>query len=291
MSTYASTLQMVGGYYAADYSALFAPVGTYGQTFFEWAPFQTNEMGFNFKVCEQYTDDTMLYHDVRQYLDNLPAFAIQVPQFIVAKNVEQVYQIAHIRSEWWTMDPDNPIYDNDMAQGNDLRVIWSPVYYACSNITDEAIQALGPRCIALTSGYQGFSPYADPMTGFEMSYETRYGTKPTFAECKFYDALLLAAFAANYMEHRSDVDNLNDAIIAICTTDNLISGYAWSEMGMELYLSALEQGQLLGFKGASGPVQFDSECYTAALNTTYVNWVINGGRIYNQTYYSAKGNA
>ena len=60
---------------------------------------------------------------------------------------------------------------------------------------------------------------------------------------------------------------------------------------MELYLAALEQGLLLGFKGACGSVQFDSECYTAALNTTYVNWIINKGHLYHQSYYSTKGNA
>ena len=60
---------------------------------------------------------------------------------------------------------------------------------------------------------------------------------------------------------------------------------------MELYLAALERGELLGFKGASGPVQFDSECYTAALNTTYVNWIISDGHLYHQSYYSTQGNA
>ena len=139
------------------------------------------------------------------------------------------------------------------------------------------------------------------MTGFEISYEARFDTKPTFAECKFYDALLLAAFAGSYAEHHpkpgakaslSDLHAaINQAIIDICTTDNLISGHAWSQTGMELYLSALERGELLGFKGASGPVQFDSQCYTAALNTTYVNWMIRGGKIFHQSYYSTQGNA
>ena len=168
---------------------------------------------------------------------------------------------------------------------------WSPIYFVLSNLTDEGIAALGRYDALLVDNYEGYSPYADPMTGFEMSYEARYGTKPTFAECKFYDALLLSAFAANYMEHHQEVDNLNDAIIAITTTDNFLSGYAWSETGMELYLAALEQGQLIGFKGASGPVQFDKECYTAALNTTYVNWIINGERVQHQSYYSRSGNA
>ena len=297
LSTYSHSLYQKGyseAFDASTLSGLFAPAGTYGQTFVEWAPFQANELGFNFMVCEQYADDESFYQRIRRYYDEITGVfysTLFVPQFIVTENVEQIYQVARIRSEWWDIDPDDSDYGYETGLGYDLRVVWAPVYYICSNITDEAIQALGPRGIALTTGYQGFSPYADPMSGFEMSYEARYDTKPTFAECKFYDALLLAAFGANYMEHHSEVDNLNDAIIAICTTDYFLSGYAWSETGMEIYLSALEQGQLLGFKGASGPVQFDSECYTAALNTTYVNWIINNGHIYNQTYYSSKGSA
>ena len=297
VSLYANRLGMQGGtmFEGDSDGALFAPADSYGQTFVEWAPFLTAELGFNLRLCEQYDNNEALYQKMRQYLSSLPLFSLEMPQFVVARNIEQIYQIARMRSELWGMDPDDP--SEDERDGASLRVLWAPVYYACSNITDEAIAALGPRCMALTSGYQGFSPYADPMTGFEMSYETRYDTKPTFAECKFYDALLLAAFAANYMEHhsKSQTSNpnaqFNDAVVKICTTDNLLSGHAWNETGMELYLAALERGELLGFKGASGPVQFDSECYTAALNTTYVNWIIADGHLYHQSYYSTQGNA
>ena len=291
LGLYANYLGVRGGtvLYGEEFSGLFAPADTYGQTFVEWAPFQAAEVGINFIACEQYSSTPDLCDRVRNYLNSLPPLAFEVGHFVVAQNIDQIYQVARIRSEWWDIDPDDPTKDD--GAGAQLRVSWAPVYYACSDITEEGIKALGSRGVALTEGYQGFSPYADPMTGFEMSYETRYGTKPTFAECKFYDALLLAAFASSYMEHHPEVDNLNDAIIKICTTDNFINGYAWSETGMELYLAALEQGQLLGFKGASGPVQFDSECYTAALNTTYVNWLISKGRLYHQSYYSTQGGA
>lgn len=297
VSLYANRLSMQGGtmFEGESDGALFAPADNYGQTFVEWAPFLTTELGFNLRLCEQYENNEALYQKMRQYLSSLPMLSLEMPQFVVARNIKQIYQIARMRSELWGMDPDDP--SEDKRDGALLRVLWSPVYYACSNITDEAIAALGPRCMALTSGYQGFSPYADPMTGFEMSYETRYGTKPTFAECKFYDALLLSAFAANYMEHHPEAptsnpnSQFNDAVIKICTTENILSGHAWNETGMELYLAALERGELLGFKGASGPVQFDSQCYTAALNTTYVNWSITDGRLYHQSYYSTQGNA
>ena len=291
LSLYANYLGVRGGtiIWGEEFSGLFAPADTYGQTFVEWAPFQAAEVGINFIACEQYSSTPDLCDRVRSYLNSLPPLAFEVGHFVVAQNIDQIYQVARIRSEWWDIDPDDPTKDD--GAGAQLRVSWAPVYYACSDITEEGIKALGSRGVALTEGYQGFSPYADPMTGFEMSYETRYGTKPTFAECKFYDALLLAAFASSYMEHHPEVGSLNDAIIKICTTDNFINGYAWSETGMELYLAALEQGQLLGFKGASGPVQFDSECYTAALNTTYVNWLISKGRLYHQSYYSTQGGA
>ncbi len=289
MSIYAHYLSMNNGGVGArgSNSALFAPADTYGQTFIEWVPFHADELGIGFCLYEQYANDESLYQDYRQYLNELPGMGVEVAQFVVAQNVEQIYRLSRLRVEWMETDPDDPTYDEYL----DLLTFWAPVYYACANITEEAIAALGPRGIPLTNGYQGFSPYADPMTGFELSYETRYGTKPTFAECKFYDALLLAAFAASYMEHRPNVDDLNKAIIDICTTDNLLSGHAWSETGMELYLSTLEQGQLFGFKGASGPVQFDSQCYSAALNTTYVHWIFNDGHLYHLDYYSTDGNA
>ena len=291
VSLFANRLSMQGGtmFDGESDGALFAPADSYGQTFIEWAPFLTSELGFSLRLCDKYGDDDALYQRMDKYLSELPVLSLEMPQFVVAQNVNQIYQIARMRSTKWGMDPDDPSLDNSSSAF--IRVLWAPVYYACSNITEEAIAALGSRCVALTSGYQGFSPYADPMTGFEMSYETRFDTKPTFAECKFYDALLLAAFASSYMEHHKDVSNLNSAIIDICTTDNLISGHAWNETGMEIYLSALERGELLGFKGASGPVQFDSECYTASLNTTYVNWMITNGKIYHQSYYSTKGSA
>ncbi len=226
LGLYANYLGVRGGtvLYGEEFSGLFAPADTYGQTFVEWAPFQAAEVGINFIACEQYSSTPDLCDRVRSYLNSLPPLAFEVGHFVVAQNIDQIYQVARIRSEWWDIDPDDPTKDE--GAGAQLRVSWAPVYYACSDITEEGIKALGSRGVALTEGYQGFSPYADPMTGFEMSYETRYGTKPTFAECKFYDALLLAAFASSYMEHHPEVASLNDAIIKICTTDNFIRGYA-----------------------------------------------------------------
>ena len=305
LSMYAANIQR-GEMYAkfSDYSALFTPDDKFGQTFFEWGPFSATELGIGFKYNEKFSSPDMLTQKMKAYYDDISETfpSLTIPAFVVLERPEPLPQISRIQFQRLQgMDVIEELKERE-ADGEDifefsktllyyLMNTFSPVYFVLSNLTDEAIAAFDIYDRTIIELYEGFSPYADPMTGFEMSYEARYNTKPTFAECKFYDALLLSAFAANYMEHHQEVDNLNDAIIAITTTDNFLSGYAWSETGMELYLAALEQGQLIGFKGASGPVQFDKECYTAALNTTYVNWMIRNSHVYHSGYYSRTGNA
>ena len=309
LSKYASDIQRSYSYaYFSDYSALFTPDNKYGQTFFEWGPFSAAELGIGFRWNEQYSNSETLFQRIKAYYEDIQETfpSITIPAFVVVDNPADLPEISKIQYQRLGIDivEDLKAYEaagEDISSFSESTYHWivssfSPVYFVLSNLTDEAIAALDTYNRLIIDLYEGFSPYADPMTGFEMSYEARYGTKPTFAECKFYDALLLSAFAASYMEHQlstphSPLSTLNDAIIAITTTDNFLSGYAWSETGMELYLSALEQGQLIGFKGASGPVQFDSQCYTASLNTTYVNWIINGGRVQHMGYYSRSGNA
>ena len=58
---------------------------------------------------------------------------------------------------------------------------------------------------------------------------------------------------------------------------------------MELYLNALERGQLMDFKGASGDIRFDSETYTSSIHTTYVHWQIKDGKFTHQNYLSSDG--
>ncbi len=304
LSMYAANIQRDETYAKfSDYSALFTPDDKFGQTFFEWGPFSAAELGIGFKYNEQYSNPETLTQKMKAYYEDIKETfpSITIPAFVVVEKPACLPEISKIQYQRFGIDIVERLKEYE-AEGEDISVFGeseyhylvssiSPVFFVLSNLTDERIAAFDIYDRTIIDLFEGFSPYADPMTGFEMSYEARYKTKPTFAECKFYDALLLAAFAANYMEHHQEVENLNDAIIAITTTDNLLSGYAWSETGMELYLSALEQGQLIGFKGASGPVQFDSQCYTAALNTTYVNWVIKNSCVHHQGYYSRAGNA
>ena len=282
-------------------AALFSPDDSYGRTFFDWGPYQAEEMGIAFSHNDQYTDDADLHRRMKDYLDELeeqPAYSsFGNGTFCIIETTQQLYDIARLRMEWFGFDPDEPLEGEGKEEMQQIIEYWARTYFAFSNLTQESIDALGPKRADILQYYQGFSPYADPTTGFEKSYEVKFGTKPTFAECKFYDALMLAAFAASYMEHsttdtqqQTPNTRFNSAIIAITTPQTQqLSGAAWSTASMELYLSAMEQGRLMNFKGASGDISFDRETYTSSIHTTYVHWQIKDGRLTHPFYLSSDG--
>ena len=293
MSMYASFVKSLG--YELENStpaALFSPNNSYGRTFFDWGPYQAEEMGIPFSHNDQYSDDADLRRRMKDYLDELsklPGFgSLNIGSFCIIENIQQLYDVARVRMEWWDINPDEPM-EEGKEEMQQILEFWARTYFACSNLTQESLDALGQKETDILQYYQGFSPYADPTTGFEKSYEVKFGTKPTFAECKFYDALMLAAFAASYAEH-NPTEDVNKSIIAITTPQSQqLSSAAWSAMSMELYLNALERGQLMDFKGASGEIRFDSETYTSSIHTTYVHWQIKDGKLTHRNYLSSDG--
>ena len=85
--------------------------------------------------------------------------------------------------------------------------------------------------------------------------------------------------------------SFNQAIIAITSGSAAapMGGSAWDATAMEIYLSALERGQLLHFIGASGEIAFDRDTYTAATTTTYVRWQITDDQIVHRQYFGTTG--
>ena len=275
-------------------AALFAPNDSYGRTFYDWGPYQAEEMGIRFSHNDMYTSDADLRQRMKAYYDELDQLShfssVFTGNFCVIETTQQLLDMARLRMEWWGEDPDEPFPEEDKNEMQETLEGWARIWFAFSNLTQESLDALGPQALDVLQYYQGFSPYADPTTGFEKSYEVKFGNKPTFAECKFYDALMLAAFAASYAEHHADVTDINQAIIDITTPHaEQLRSAAWSQTSMELYLSALEQGQLMDFKGASGEIRFDNETYTSAIHTTYVHWQIHDGKIQHRNYLSSDG--
>ncbi len=288
-------------------AAIFAPDDAYGKTFSYWAPFYALQDNIDLCRNQQYTSTEQLVallNDYRPTIKDNTNSSI----FCVAETIEQVYAVARAnRLGFFTesgvahmlpdSDPDDPANDAYWNVTNN----WYNTYFAFSGLSEESLAALDSRAIATLKGHTGFSPYADPSTGFELSYKMRYDQLPTFAECKFYDALMLVAFAACYLEHNpaADANNhlttlnsqLNQAIVALnAASEPAPMGDAtWNATAMESYLKAMERGQLHHFIGASGEVSFDPDTYTATTTTTYVQWQIMDGKILHRRYFGNTG--
>ncbi len=284
---------------------LFAPDNVQGQTFNYWAPFYAEEDEMTLLCNELYSSSEDLIARIetqRAKLQNQSG-NMSTATFCVATTAQQLYDVARTNRKWVLNDPDlsstfkstdpeDPVNDNWWQL---FRASFMP-YFAFTDLSEEGIAALGPRAGAMLQGYEGFSPYADPATGFELSYGERFGALPTFAECKFYDALLLAAFAACYVEHHpkeGDANaHFNDAIVTITSvTDPALEASAWNITPMQVYLMAMERGHLYHFLGASGDIRFDADTYTTATTTTYLYWQLMDGKICHRSYFSSKGGA
>ena len=310
MSSYAALCQVSQDRPSVD-AHLLAPANSYGQTFTYWAPFFAESYGIDLIDNEQYRNDEELFEHIHSLIytdDESAASTLISGSFTVIESVRQLYDVALLRrklifdrlnfADSYPVTYDDPSMD---AYWEIFKTSYG-TWFALNNLSEEKIEALGERAYRILQGYQGFSPYADPTTGFELSYENRFGVKPVFAECKFYDALMLSAFATCYIEHHPTAaanfshftlhSSLNDAIVKITSVaddDGQLSGAAWNATSMEIYLSAMERGNLLHFKGASGDIVFDSETYTTATHTTYVQWEILDGQIHHRAYIGDTG--
>lgn len=284
---------------------VFTPDDAYGMTFNYWAPFYAQEVGITLQRNRQFGSSAGLLSLLGEYRPVMRESPfVRSAIFCAVETAQQMYDVVRDNRKAMlddpvladmlpSTDPDDPANDQFWQLFNATY----QTYFAFSGLSEDALTALGPRGTKILQGTEGFSPYADPGTGFELSYKTRFSQLPTFAECKFYDALMLAAFAACYVEHRRPVvgdtvaDDLNQAIIAITSGSAAapMGGSAWDATAMEIYLSALERGQLLHFIGASGEIAFDRDTYTAATTTTYVRWQIIDDQIVHRQYFGTTG--
>lgn len=316
MSAYASFLKYYEFYISTsqdDNTGFFSPDDIYGQTFFNWAPFQAENLDLGLGRNELYKSAADLDAKLTDHFEGLRYNRIFNATFCVVKDLQQLLDVERKRFEVFSPqwvdeeeDPELVRYDPSYNWIREFVELDAPVFFAFSGISQEDINALSPTEIHELSYLKGFSPYADPTTGFEISYEGRFDMKPTFEECKLYDALLLTAFACYMMETDDNPDNqastdrlyrnraFNQAIFDICfpnsTDGSVVSATVWNATPMRLYLESLRQGKLPQFRGASGNISFDPETCTPAAGSFYAYWQITNGKIHVLNFFSSAGN-
>lgn len=259
--------------------AVFSPADKFGQTFYSWAPFHTGNLKINLDVNMQFATTQELLDALAVYQDRTDAGQGNTASFCVIETTQQLVEVSGIS-------------DN------------SGTYYVFPAISEEG---LAGSSTSRLQGCHGFSPYADPTTGFARAYEQRFGVKPTFAECKFYDGLLLAGLASVLYEryassipvsaYTPDMNGwINSFISMMCTEHNysgngaeVITQPAWRAADIRGYLDSYDRAEFRPLSGASGLITFDQETCMQMARTTYVHWQINDNSIVHETYYGPNG--
>ncbi|MGN1375611.1 MAG: C13 family peptidase [Prevotella sp.] len=242
--------------YGAKRVRLVAANDIYGETFSDWFAFQATEMGLT-------VDDVVRYEEgkceekLSEALQSNSDYVIFVPA-----NQADVLTGARLRA---TIPNATPMLMSDMAY-------------------DMALPALGN----IAEGVSGVCMYANPESGFEVSYKAKFdGETPTVEESNLYDALMLIAFALREKEVKGGY-NLNENLRSIVSNDgqHLIS---WDYSGMRSVFQAIDNGIHYNIYGTSGPLDFDKTVYTNVLHSTYIDFVVHNGKFVIQDFASTDG--
>ena len=238
--------------------SLLSPNDDYGQTFFDWIPFQANEMGMTLTLSAQYSDGD-LASDAAQVLGSGVDCAI-----CAVRTAEEARVVLEEKKKLGEKAP---------------RVLFS------NGALSASLLSFGD----LAEGAEGVAPYADPATGFQVAYEEHFGMSPAGAESQVYDAILLAGFTAFVREYTNEEIDTNE-IIRQMTSLGEEPYPIWNELGLRSLILLLKKGSYVKLMGASGLLRFDSEAYTSLLQSTYVHWVIYDNNVLPIDYRSSDGN-
>lgn len=263
----------------------FSPASTYGQTFEYWAPFFAENYGINLLANTQYRSNDELATEMAKIIKERGMIQYDgKAMFCVVENLQQLHDLIPLLRQRLVeaLQIGEPEFFDAFDGYYQAALIAANTYFAVPNINQQELLAFDDNEKYVLNNLVGFSPYPDPTTGFEESFHRRFTYRPTFAESKLYDALLLAAFAACYQAHYPNVGDINDAIVAITKGNGgKLDPTVWDDIEMASYLKSMENGQLPAFRGASGDIAFDAESYAPASHTTYMQWQI---RKYDNTH-------
>ena len=304
-------------------AAFFSPRNVFGKTFYDWAPFHANNMNVNLVSNMVYANASELQSHFADYLNQWgnkdytgpPSISSLSKSFLdnsfcIVENTQQMADVAQERRKRIEESLRPYVTDTDDIDFDGLWSLYegtSRTWFVYPSISDEALSALGEGNAQILQGYQGFMPYADLSTGFEEAYRQRFGTPPTFAECKLYDGLLLSAMTAHLYEYLVGADrqtvfadfsdnelmNYMMAIVGLKADDASVGAPqpAWRGDALRRFIGEVRapETDVPVLCGASGVILFDAETSRQIGNNTYLLWQIDQGKLRHLTYFTSKG--
>lgn len=244
--------------YGGESVALIAgEADSYGKTFVDWFAFQAKELGLTVKGLYTYSGNGMA-SAARDASVSGADYVICAPS-----QVSDIGKVVEVFNS--TIDPAPRLLFSDMGYGSDV------------------ISKLGQKA----EGIEGVCFGANPESGFDVSYNTFFGTDPTVGSAQLYDAGMLLAYAAWYQELHPEI-SLRNSLRNIVDGRDFNMG-SWMGEDMRNVVSALARGDEPYVRGASGWLDFDSKVYTNVLSTIYYNYKVYDGHYIILDYNTADG--
>lgn len=265
--------------------ALISSADSYGQTFFQWIPFQVSsfseslELTGSYRFKSKFTEESKPTDEAENsdrdtvidiFLSSGADFGI-----CAASDPEDIKAILEARH---TMGDEGP------------KLIF----------TDSAFRA-DFLDSPYSEGMEGVTMYADPTTGFQTSYFARFNEIPFSDEAFLYDSLLLASCGFQWcLKHNKDTpetqfSNENIQIAFQKLTENSSANKtipSWTALGLDgilLKISSLNEDDSIHLVGATGHIHFDKESWTSSVCTVYMHWTVQDGKFIAIDYMSEKG--
>lgn len=255
--------------------ALLANTSTYGQTFIDWFAYQATEMGLNVTDIYSYTDDEANVNVSacarKAVRDDKATMLICVPSD--NDGVKAILEEKH------TFDLTHELTEDEEPMS---------LYFADVALEPEVLQ-YG----ALSEFIEGTAPYADPESGFEIAYRTRFGTNPACQEAQFYDALMISFLALTEID-LGTTDDMNKALKYVLAQEDegkqRFATNTWHPEGMYRAIHSMRQGRdRFDIAGATGQLNFDIEQQTSVTKSVYCHWMVYNGQFIALNFLSTDG--
>lgn len=248
-------------FYMAEHVALICSDNVYGQTFYDWFAFQAEELGLE-------AVDAVKVKTADEAEEAYKRLANDSVEAIVCA-LSDIDAICRIQDAIW--------YGEEPWGGN---IIFADGAYTPKLIEQGGETANWTEGIALT---------ADPATGFNVSYNVKYGDAPESGEAHLYDAIMTACYAHRYAQLH-DIEDLNDAIATLLNKTADEKGM-WTTRAMRNVYAQIEKGATPAFSGASGNLDFSTDHYTAVQYSSYAHWQVYYGKFYDLDYTARSRNS
>lgn len=230
--------------------SLLASNDIYGKTFQDWFAFQAVELGLKPVGVASFLPEDLP--------DKFRSVAIEGVDCLICapSTVKEACRIVELYRE----------------SGFKGRLLFSDIAYS-----SELIKTLGGK----SNGIEGIADVSDPTTGFDVSYQAKFGEKPLLGESAVYDAVMVACYASLYATVQGV--EINEAIATLLSLEPEGKGM-WTTGSMSRVFESIERGETPAFSGASGNLDFSTDHYTSVLYSSYAHWMAYEGRFIHLDY-------